>query len=388
MQTSKSTTGIRLAAFYFIGLASMGLYGPYWGLYLTSLHYSPFQIGIILALPPLANLIAPGISGSIADKRGRRVDMLRWLSIAAALLFSASLINTTFLWQLTSLFVFFLAFTAMTPLIEATTLNHLKGEAHQYGKIRVWGTIGYIILAVIGGYVTEHFGIAILPPLLLCLFGCVALVSFTLPADQARPRAAVQGGFFAATKKKNPLLLYTSCFFIVLAHGIYNGFYSIHLMEQGYNKIVIGAMWTSATISEALFFAFSSSLMVKFSLKKMYILSFVVASLRFVLIGWYADKLGLLVLLQVFHGLTFSMHHAASMVYLEKLYPATLLSRAQALYSAFPYGIGAALGGIMAGAVWTWLGAGWVFTLAGGCAFIGLLISLNLSTAASMTQQK
>jgi PPP family 3-phenylpropionic acid transporter len=386
MQTTrKNSKGIRLAAFYFIGLASMGLYGPYWGLYLKSLAYSPLQIGIIMALPPLANLIAPGISGSIADKRGRRVDMLRWLSISTALLFSATLINNTFLWQLTSLFAVFLAFTAMTPLVEATALSYLQGKTHQYGKIRVWGTVGYIMLAVIGGYVTEKVGIHILPLLLLFLLGCVALGSFALPPDQTVPhKATVQGNFFAATRKKDPLLLYISCFFIVLAHGIYNGFYSIHLMEQGYNKIVIGGMWMSATVSEAVFFMLSSYLLVNFSVKKVYILSFIVASLRFVMIGWYADTVWLLVILQLLHGLTFSMHHAASMVYLEKFYSPSLLSRAQALYSAFPYGVGAALGGIMAGAVWTSIGAAWVFTLAGGLAFIGLLISANLSDRHSL----
>lgn len=369
---------VRLAGFYFAYFAAMGVFTPYWGIYMDSLHYSPLQIGAIMALPQLANIVAPGLSGAIADKRGHRAHMIRWLSISCAMLFAASLLSHQFIWQFISLFTVFLAYTAIMPLLEATTLQHLHGAVHQYGKIRLWGTLGFLLIAAGGSYLTELFGIHILPRIPLLLFSCMAIWSFSLTDHPPTAHKPTRAGFFVASMKKNIIILFVSCFFIVMAHGVYNAFYSIHLLRHDYGKTMIGGMWMIATISEAVSFMLSSSLMMRFGVKKVYIFSFLAAVLRFILIGWFAHIFWLLGILQVLHGSTYALHHAASMIYLEKHYPSHLLSRAQALYLSGPYGVGAALGGMIAGATWTAIGAGWVFTLAGCFALLGFVIACNL----------
>lgn len=369
---------LRLTGFYFAYTAGLGLFTPYWGLYLVSLKYTPLQIGIIMALPQLGCIIGPGVAGAIADKRGKRADILRILSVTSIIIFAISLFNQAFLWQFICLFLVFIAWTAVAPLLDATILDFLHGEAHNYGKIRVGGTAGFVLVTVLGGYLTHRAGITVLPWFALCTLSVMALSSFVVKDYKSSQHREMKGSFFAASNKSEIIALYLSCFFIVLAHGIYNAFYSIHLLTHGYNKMMIAIMWMISSVSELLLFILSSYFIARFSLKVMYKFCFLAAATRFTMIGWFADIFWLIALLQFLHAFTFGMHHAACMAYLDNFYPRHLLSRAQALYVGLAYGVGAALGGVIAGALWTVIEHAWIFTLGGGLALLGFLVALRL----------
>jgi PPP family 3-phenylpropionic acid transporter len=158
------------------------------------------------------------------------------------------------------------------------------------------------------------------------------------------------------------------------AHSPFYVFYSIHLVDHGYEKTAVGLLWSLGVVAEIAVFLGMPRLMRTWSLRGILLASFALAVIRFQLIGWGAGSIGLLLLAQVLHGATFGACHAAAVAALNRWFPAQQQGRIQALYGSISYGAGGMFGNIASGAVWDWLGAGPAFTL--GSVFAGISVLL------------
>jgi PPP family 3-phenylpropionic acid transporter len=125
---------------------------------------------------------------------------------------------------------------AALPLVEATTMGHLKGRLGDYGRIRVWGSISFVISVVLLGQILDRTGILWLPVTLVVLFTLCAAAAWLLPVDQASPHHEDHVSLQEIVRRPEVVALFAACFLMALAHGPYNTFYSIHLVENGYTR--------------------------------------------------------------------------------------------------------------------------------------------------------
>ncbi|RKZ99486.1 MAG: MFS transporter, partial [Gammaproteobacteria bacterium] len=186
MSPLKSTPYWRLSGFYFFYFASLGVLVPYWGLYLQWQGFSAQEIGELTSILLATRIVAPNIWGWIADHHGQRMRIVRFASLVGAICFSAILLDNTFIWIAGVMLVFSFFWNASLPQFEATTLQHLGDHSYHYSKIRLWGSIGFIITVVILGSLLEKFDANIVPYAMLLSMGAIWLITLTVPESASR----------------------------------------------------------------------------------------------------------------------------------------------------------------------------------------------------------
>lgn len=362
----------RLSFYYFFYFAFIGVFSPYFTLYLQSLTMSAADIALLMSQMQLMRLVAPAFWGWLADKRGRQVDIIRLSGLCACIGFTGFFLTDDFLHLFIPMTLMAFFWSAALPLVESLTFAHLKDQPQRYSQIRVWGSVGFIVAVLLGGALLDHLPIGDVPAMVFVVLIGILLMAFKLPEGRRPNRASGEAAppsdeplatLMSVLKDRQVWMLLLACFLMSSAHGVYYVFYSIHLDELGYSKGMIGLLWSLGVLVEIGLFMIMAPLMQRYSLRGLLIATYAVAVIRFLMIGWCAESLILLLIAQAMHGLTFGVHHAAAIAAVNQWFPLHIHSRGQALYSSISFGGGGLFGGIVSGLVWDPLGAGWAFTL-------------------------
>jgi PPP family 3-phenylpropionic acid transporter len=364
----------RLAAFYFAYFLMLGGFAPYFGLYLKKLGFSGVEIGTLLALMPLARLFAPNAWAWIADHQGQRRRLVRLTTAAAAMSCAGLLVAKSFGWLFVAILVLNVFWCAALPLVEATTMAHLKGRLGDYGRIRVWGSVSFVLSVVILGQLLDLTGILWLPPMLVVLFTVNALAAWGLPVDQAPAHHEEHAPLSQTVRRPEVVALFGACFLMALAHGPYNTFFSIHMVENGYSKSWVGWLWATSVIAEVGVFLLMPRLMQRFSIPGIISFSLGCAVVRFLLIGWLPRSAVLMIAAQCMHAATFGAHHAAALAAIHQFFRGRTQARGQALYTSIGFGAGGALGGFISGWLWEHAGPGLTFSFGAATALLALFV--------------
>lgn len=363
----------RLAGFYFFYFAYLGAFAPFFSLYLKEAGISAVEIGVLMAAPQLTRIVAPHLWGWLADRSASRVNVVRLTGLAGTVCFLGVFAGTQFALLFAVLLAMTFFWSAALPLIEATTLSHLGDETARYGRIRVWGSVGFIAAVVAGGYVLDWLSVNAVPWMVLAMMLGMLVLAWRLP-DAPATHSAESPPIWHVIRRPEAIALIAAGALMAAAHGPYYTFYSIHVVNHGYSKAVTGWLWAVGVICEMAIFIWMPLLYRAFTLRQILIASFALATLRFLIIGWAADSALLLLFAQALHAATFGSFHAASIGVIHRLFRGRHQARGQAIYGSLAYGVGGALGGFSSGYAWDHLGAGVTFTLAAACAFAGMLI--------------
>ena len=363
----------RLGGFYFFYFAYLGAFAPFFSLYLESAGLTALQIGILMALPQVTRIIAPHLWSALADARSQPVRVVRLTGVVGTLVFLPIFGGAQFALVFATLFAMTFFWSAALPLMEATTLTHLGDETARYGRIRVWGSVGFVAAVVGIGHALDHLPVTTVPIFVLAMMLGMLTCSFLVPEAPSVHHAG-EARIGRVIVKPEVLALIGAGACMAAAHGPYYTFYSIHLVGIGYSKAVTGWLWALGVICEIAIFAWMPRLFRAFTLKQILVASFGLAVVRFLAIGWLAQSLGALLVAQVLHAATFGSFHAASIGYVHKLFKGRLQSRGQALYGSFAFGVGGAIGALASGYAWDAWGAAPTFTLGAACALAGMLI--------------
>jgi PPP family 3-phenylpropionic acid transporter len=266
-------------------------------------------------------------------------------------------------------------FTSSTlPLAESLTLAHLATTNGHYSRIRMWGSLGFIVAAVVLGFLIDFAGIASLLWFLLGVQITLFLLSYTLPDPKIEPHAHDHFSIWEVIKQPNVIALLVGCSLMVTSHGVLYNFYSIYLSDHGYSKGMIGLLWAVGVICEIGIFMLMPKIMARFSLKKILLISLVLAVIRFSMIGLAVDNLWLLIIAQSLHAATFGSFHAASVEVISQFFNGRHQARGQAIYNSVAYGIGGTIGGILGGYSLQYLGGQQTFMLSAIFPLLGLLV--------------
>lgn len=358
---------LNLSAFYFFYFAYLGAFAPFFALYLTSVGMNAVEIGVLMALPQLTRILAPHLWGWMADHSGRRIGIVRVSGTAGMLAFLGVFAGEGFALLFVVLFAMTFFWSAALPLVEATTLSQLGEETARYGRIRVWGSVGFIAAVVAVGYLIDATGPRAVLWVVAGLMAGMLLLSFTLAEARVEPHDGDHLPVWHIVRKPAVLAVIAASALMAAAHGPYYTFYTIHLVDHGYSKSAAGWLWALGVVCEIGIFIWMSRLYRAFTLRGILIASTLLAALRFVVIGWAADSFALLLAAQTLHAASFGSFHAAAIGVVHKLFRGRHQARGQAIYGSLAYGLGGTAGGLASGYAWSGLGPALTFTLAAGC---------------------
>lgn len=366
----------RLSSFYFSYYFFVGLFVPYWGIYLTSLSFSALQIGALLSLFQISRIFAPNFLGWIADRSGEYIKWIKISSFFGFILFIGIFWANSFL----SIFLIMMAmsiFTSSTlPLAESLTLAHLKANKadSKYSHIRLWGSMGFIVAAILLGIMIDSIGEKSLIYALLLTQLVIFLLAFILPTKKVIFLPKKKRSIWPILKKREVVVLLLSCALMVSSHGLLYNFYSIFLEQQGYSGTTIGLLWAVGVIFEIIIFLLMPRILNKFTLKAVLLISLGFAVIRFFLIGAYVDSMILLFIAQVMHAATFGSFHVASIQLIAHFFYNEHQARGQSLYNSITYGVGGAIGGLGGGYMIEYSGMANTFMLSAILPFLGFMV--------------
>ncbi len=370
---SRPAQSLNFALFFFAYYGYVGVFSPYASLYFADRGLSATQIGILMSLMQVMRIFGPNVWGWVADQSRRRVLVLRLTSVAAALTFCGMFVGQTFLFFFALMVTVNLFTSAQGPISEALMLSSMRGDLTHYGRVRLWGSVGFIVLVTLSGYALDWQGIELMPWIALLMLVMVTSVTFSLHEEPATQHAQQPNSVRELLSRKSVLSFFASTFLMIAAHSSLYVYYSLYLSDMGYSKSVIGLMWSLGVIAEILFFFYQAPLFRRFGVRKLMLFSLAIAVIRFLMIGWGAQSLAVLLVAQVLHAATFGVHHSASVATLQRWFAGSLQARGQALYISISYGLGGTVGGLLLSACWDTFGARWVYVLAAIMSLLGLI---------------
>lgn len=365
----------RLSSFYLFYFATLGAFIPYWSLYLDENGFNSAEIGQLSALLVGTKIIAPNLWGWIADHTRKNLRIIRWTLFIAAFLFAGFLAMhgyMEFAW-LTIGFSFF--WNAPLPLYEATTLAHLQTEPHRYSRIRLWGSVGFILTVTGVGKLLDSQPIVLLPFLITALLIMNWLTTLVTPESRVTSHEQSPVKLSSIIRKPEVLAFLFVYVLIQFSHAPYYVFYSIYLKQHLYSTTTTGLLWSLGVIAEIVLFLFMQGLLKRYSLRGILLTSLIFAVLRWVLIGGYVDNIGLLMFAQLLHAATFGGSHIAAIHFVHRFFDDQHQSKGQALYHSLSFGLGGMLGSLFSGQYWESLGSHLIYSIAAASCCLAFVIA-------------
>ncbi len=361
------------SSFFFAAyFGALGVLLPYLGPFLRARAVSAVGIGLITAAVSLAKVVYAPLVGAIVD-RGR---WLPWMLVLHATLAATSALAVLLLrepWELgVAFFLLGLGHATVLPIVEAAILERLP--AGGYGALRMWGSIGFIVVAVAAGPLLSGVGVRLFPILLAASLG--ALVVACRPFDHsARPGPRARGGGSLPPEVWWLLAVLT---LNQVAHGPYYAFFSLHLQDAGWSTTLIGVLWSTGVIAESVAFLCGARLERWRGLRGLLGTALLLAPVRWLLLA-LPPSLPVVVVAQAMHAVTFAIVHLAGIQLVQHAVPENTRRRAQALYSGLTFGLGITIGSALAGPLYAVVGGAGSFLAAAGLSLVvlGLWVSVD-----------
>ena len=365
----------RLSGFYFFYFALLGALVPYWGLFLRGRGFDAVAIGELMAILMATKVVAPNIWGWLGDHLGHRMRIVRLASLVSLLVFCGMFWAQSF-WAIAlvmALYSFF--WNASLPQFEVVTFSYLRELAPRYARIRVWGSIGFIVTVIVLGWLVEWRGAEILLPSVLFIFVAIWLSALLVRDPDPEPHPQHQQSLAQILKKPAIIGFFVAVFLMQASHGPYYAFYSIFMTDHGYTETLIGQLWALGVLAEVGLFVVMHHLLERFGARRVLVISMLAAALRWLLIGGFADSLASLVIAQLLHAATFGTFHAAGIHLVQHYFRGRHKGRGQALYSSVSFGAGGAVGSLASGYAWEGLGPAMTFGTASMLAMLGAFVA-------------
>ncbi|MEO9946186.1 MAG: MFS transporter [Paraglaciecola sp.] len=383
MRSAYSSGNLILLAFtYLFYFGQFGVFIPYLGVFLDGRGFSSKEIGELFALITFARIAGPNLWAAIADSTGKSLRLLQLGALLTLSMFSLAFWVDGF-WYLTISFSLMMMFwTAILPQVEVLTLNCVRANPVRYGYIRLWGSIGYILLTVFTGKMIDIFSSE--APLFVGVVVLSSLFMVTLFLIEPKSEANTEKDEVSIWRKIRQPVFYAfiaSAILLQLSFGPYYGFFALYMRDLGYSGQATGWFVGLGVAAEVLIFLKAGTLINRFGVKWVLVVSILLTSLRWYLLATVAASPIFLVAAQCLHAFSFGLAHAASMHFIHHYFGFKDQSQGQAIYISFAFGIGGAAGGYFSGNLWNQgAGAQLSFTLAAISALVAACCLLPISS--------
>jgi PPP family 3-phenylpropionic acid transporter len=357
---------------YFLYFGVLGIFLPYFNLYCYHLGFSGVQIGTLSALRSVTLVVFPLVWGALADHYHIRRPIYIACNIFSTFIWIFFLYTAEFKVMLIITLVYGIFYAPIISFLEAFTMDILGPEKQSYGRIRAWGSINFILIVIVLGKLIDLYSIKLILILILIGSSLQSLMSLRVPGMTSSPKDPFSTD--VQVLGKSHVIVFLICGFLMLvSHGAYYGFFSIHLENLGYSKAFIGIAWALASTAEILVMIKSREIFKRFSLEKVLIFSFGLAAMRW-LILYFVQSPALILFSQIFHAITYGAFHMASILYMDQLTPNSAKTLGQAVNNAVQYGLGLMVGFFLNGYLYEITGSYTLFIVSGGIALAGGIV--------------
>ena len=328
-----------ISSFYFWFFAIVGVYIIYMPKVLELYGYNSFQIGTVFAMSPLMRFVTPFLFLRYFHLNQKAFLFSLGLAVAAGMLFFVT-IRHFYLFLIPNIFLG-IAFALMLPFVETIALKVI-GKEH-YGKSRLFGSIGFIIMALVLAHFMEKPNMALY--LLITTIIATVMVGFFIAKFQTIEKKYSHGDFSLLSH----WALWANLFLMQVSFGPFYNFFTIYETEKGLDYSTISYLWTFGVLAEIVMLYFQTPLMKKNLLSLLQLCSFVTA-FRWLLLYLFPTNLILLYFSQSLHAFSFALYYSAAISYLFQIYSNKTL--AQQFFGGISFGLGGMVGSLLAGALY------------------------------------
>jgi PPP family 3-phenylpropionic acid transporter len=348
---------LRLSAFYAATFLVTGIQLPFWPVWLASRGLTAREIGVLLAAAIWVKVLATPAIGALADKtRGRHV--LMGALAAAALAAYAGLLSAGSFWLLILLNLIALtAQSALMPLGDTITLGAVRSEGLDYGRIRLWGSVSFIVASIASGAALASSSGERVLPLVLGASVLVLLACLYVPSIRPVEGGARIAGIGAVAGDPRFWVFILAASALQASHQVYYGFGTLYWRSLDFSDPTIGWLWAEGVLAEILLFWQGRRLLAGLGPIGLMVLGGVAGILRWSLAG-ALTWLPFIAAIQLLHAFTFGASHLGAMHFLSRTAPPSAAAGAQSLYAALSSGLGSGLVMVIAGALYSTYGGG------------------------------
>ena len=368
---------LRLSLFYAAIFLAAGISMPFWPVWLQGRGLDAAEIGLVLSTGMWLRAFTSPVLAQFADRHGRpdrMVVILAWIAFVAYFAYWGA----HGFWPILSIsIVTSVALSAIFPLGDAVTMLKVREGTIDYGRVRLWGSIAFILAAVGGGRIIAGQPSELI---LWLLIGCMALqlgAVYGLPRSPTAGTARLHAPLMAILRDRPFLGFVAIASSLQASHAVFYGFSTLHWRAAGYDATVIGALWAEGVIAEVVLFAISKKVFARMAPVSLLAVAAAAGVVRWTVLG-STTALPALIAVQVLHAFTFGATHLAAMHQIARTVPAAHGATAQSFYSSFAGGL------TMAAAM---AGSGWLYARFGGLAFFamtGISLAAGLASLALM----
>jgi PPP family 3-phenylpropionic acid transporter len=358
---------VRFSFYYAAIFLAVGIHLPFWPAWLKFRGLDAAEISLILSVGVWIRAFANPFIAHFADRSGANKKIIMIAAGGGVVTYALFGIADGF-WML---FVVNAAasamFMALIPLGENLASRASVEHGFDYGRVRLWGSITFILAAYAGGWVVEETGDAAILWMIVAAMIAAFIAGFGLPERPTRDPATVPDvrfPAFALLRQKRFLVFIAAVSLLQSSHAVLYVFGTIHWRDAGIADDVIGALWAEGVIAEIILFAFSGAVVARVSPIRLMYISAAAGVVRWAILANTTD-LTTLFATQWLHGLTFGAAHLAAMHHMLRTVPERMSASAQGLYSGFA--IGLVMGLMM-------LVTGWLYAGYGGEAFYAMTL--------------
>ena len=353
----------RLAAYYGASFLMIGVHLPFWPVWLKSKGLGAEEIGTVIALGIVMKIIANPLAAQVADRYGERKRLIVLLTAASLAIFGLFTLADGFMAIIVINCLFFVVWSPAMPLQESLTMQSASRFGFDYGRIRLWGSITFIISAVGIGQLLKggpndliYWTIA----LTIALTGISALF---LPDIRTPPSKHKQLPFITVLKDRQFVFFLIASALVNASHAVMYGFGTLHWQSAGLSPDIIGGLWAEGVIVEIVLFIFGQQVVKRVGPARLIALAGLAGAIRWTGTG-LSTALPALILLQALHGLTFGAAHLGAMHFIQSRIKPELSATAQSLYSSVVMGMGMGMAFFFSGHLYAAYGAGAYFPMA------------------------
>jgi PPP family 3-phenylpropionic acid transporter len=345
-----AATGTALRGLYVLLFLFVGGHGNYFGIWLRDAHWSETAIGWQGGLHLACLAVFPLLWGHLTDKGGHPVSTLRFITVGSAVAFIPFVVTTAVAPLLIATLAFAAFNTGMVTSTDSFTLAHIERAGGDYGRIRIFGSMGFILGGFVMGGVVDLTSRRAIPWVLLVILAITAALVARLSSAQHRADRRDPLGVALRRLWADPRLrrFYAITFANrATSQGLYI-FLPLHLQDLGVSDVVVPVYWTIGVASEILLMRTAQRLFGRWSAPRVLVLCFAISALQYLGTALVADPLWLAPIM-LLHGFSFGIWYYASVTWLARLVPAYDRGRAQGVFQSVGFGLGGTLSAIAAG---------------------------------------
>jgi MFS transporter, PPP family, 3-phenylpropionic acid transporter len=342
---------LRISTFYISIFFVIGSMMPFWPVWLQVRGMNGVEIGILTALPVLSKLVFSPLFASFGDRLGERKRLMILFLILSLIIFSGFAFVESFYGLFAISFLYGMCWAPLMSFGDNITLLSIRGTSMQYGRLRLWGSLSFIVMSFGLGWFLESSGADLIYWVILSSIAFTLLATLGLPDVRITALGRKGRPVSRLLKDRTFLIFLGSVTLVQGSHALYYAFATLHWRSLGYSDGLIGFLWAEAVCVEVLFFIFGGRIGNRFSAESFLILAGSAAIIRWSVLAYDPDMV-VLFSVQSLHALTFGAMHLGAMAFITRSVPLDLSATAQSLYGASAYGIGTGITMLFVGALY------------------------------------